>query len=236
MDTLHPNWVTEGTLDFEYKKYLLLAYLQHCKAHFDQTRLFPPLSELVNHYRNLAELKNGLNALNEKFPRELKALDAPKLEMKYETTVPEAEYISTITEIADFALPSLLDSIHEGQDIYELVERNTEIIPIGIEPIYRDEGFLLINDEPDPEIYIYSFRHSIIPHPGENTRALGLTYLYSERKSLSNTVEQIKLDLIQRFRDLPNPATFFCVSHLHVPMSETLLPVSKRLLMKRLAS
>jgi hypothetical protein len=65
---------------------------------------------------------------------------------------------------------------------------------------------------------------------------LGLTYHYAVRKSITNPVEQIKLDLTRRFQDMPNPATFFCYSHLQVPLSETLLPVSKRLLMKRLAA
>ncbi len=35
METLNKNWLTEGWMDLEYKKYLLLAYLQETAASFD---------------------------------------------------------------------------------------------------------------------------------------------------------------------------------------------------------
>ncbi|MFN9801123.1 MAG: hypothetical protein ACK54P_13990, partial [Bacteroidota bacterium] len=75
MESLPLNWVTEGTLDAEYKKYILLAYLQHCRQRFGETRLYPPLAELVEHYRHLTGLKQGMEGLQERFPRDLTGLD-----------------------------------------------------------------------------------------------------------------------------------------------------------------
>jgi hypothetical protein len=236
METLHPNWVTEGTLDFEYKKYILLAYLQHCRERFGETRLYPPLAELVQHYRQLAGLKAGMEGMQDQFPRELQGIDFKRLEMHYEPAFNPDEYISTITDIIDFALPTVRETIREGKDIYEFIERHIEFMPVGIEPIYRDEGFLLIHEEPQSDVFIYAFRYSVIPHSEENLRGLELKYLCSERRSLANTIEQIKLSLSQRYPEFPNPATFFCLSRLQVPLSETLLPVTKRILMKRLAA
>lgn len=236
MDTLPINWVTDQPLDSEYKRYILLAYLQSCRNHFGKVRLFPPLSELVGHYRNITQLREGLERMRDQFPKELKALESHTLEMKYEQVFPESEYISTITEVAEFAIPTLREAIQEGRDIYELVEKHIEITPVGVVPIYRDEGFLLVQEDAQREVYIYSFHHSIIPQPGENTRALALKYLYSEERTLAHTIEHIKLDLARRFREHPNPATFYCLSRLSVPLSETLLPVSKRLLLKYLAA
>lgn len=236
MESLPLNWVTEGTLDAEYKKYILLAYLQHCRQRFEETRLYPPLAELVEHYRHLTGLKQGMEGLQERFPRDLTGLDIKRLEMNYTSGIIPDEYSSTITEILGFALPGISDTIREGRDIYEFVERHIEFHPVGIEPIYRHEGFLLVNEEPDPDVYIYSFRYSIIPGPEENMRGLELHYLLSERRSIANTIEQIKLSLAKRFPELPNPATFFCLSRMHVPLAETLLPVTRRMLMKRLAA
>jgi len=236
MDTLHPNWVTEGTLDFEYKKYLLLAYLQHCRERFGENRLYPPLAELVGHYRSLQDLRAGMEGIHDQFPKELTGLDMRRLEMNFESAVQPDEYISTITEIIDFALPSLHDAIREGRDIYEFVEQHLDFSPVGVEPIYRNEGFLLVHDESHPEVYIYSFRFGVIPNALEGMRGLELTYLYAERRSLANPIEAIKRNLSQRFREFPNPATFLCVSRLRVPIAETLLPVTKRIMMKRLAA
>ena len=46
MATLDKNWLTDGWMDFEYKKYVLLAYLQETAQQFDQKKLYPRLSEL----------------------------------------------------------------------------------------------------------------------------------------------------------------------------------------------
>jgi len=236
MATLPHNWVTDAPHDFEYKKYVLLAYLQHCRSQFGEARLYPPLADLVLHYRNLTGLKSGLEDMQDQFPKDLLGIDIRRLEMRYESCFNPEDYLSAITETIEFALPSVKDAIQEGKEIYDLVERHIEFSPVGIEPIYRDEGFLLINEEPDSDVFVYSFRYSIIPQTGETLRGLELNYLYSEQRSLVNQIEQIKLNLIKRFSEFPNPATFFCLSRLQVPLSETLLPVTRRLLMRRLAA
>ena len=39
MEFLNKNWITENQIDFEYKKYMLLAYLQHVSENFTDKRL-----------------------------------------------------------------------------------------------------------------------------------------------------------------------------------------------------
>ena len=58
MERLNENWITENHIDFEYKKYLLLAYLQHVSERFTETKLYPAFGELVQHYRNLVSLRD----------------------------------------------------------------------------------------------------------------------------------------------------------------------------------
>ena len=53
MKNLSENWITEGWVDFEYKKYVLLAYLQHVESQVKEGKLYPPLGELVQHYSKL---------------------------------------------------------------------------------------------------------------------------------------------------------------------------------------
>ena len=62
MEKLSKDWLTQGLIDFEYKKYLLLAYLQKAKKSFEKVELYPFLADLVFHYRNLtsSELSNHL--------------------------------------------------------------------------------------------------------------------------------------------------------------------------------
>ncbi len=53
MKTLSQSWFAEGYIDFELKKYTLLAYLQEVNAYFSQNKLYPQLADLVFHYNNI---------------------------------------------------------------------------------------------------------------------------------------------------------------------------------------
>ena len=69
MEKLSNDWLTQGLIDFEYKKYLLLAYLQTVKSSFGKGELYPFLADLVFHYRNLQALKENKSLIREAFPR-----------------------------------------------------------------------------------------------------------------------------------------------------------------------
>ena len=49
MEKLSQDWLTQGLIDFEYKKYVLLAYLKTAKESFGRVELYPFLTDLVFH-------------------------------------------------------------------------------------------------------------------------------------------------------------------------------------------
>lgn len=236
MKTLDNNWMTEGPMDFEYKKYILLAYLQTCKVHFDETKLYPPLGDLLRHYQNLNELKHGVEQMQQSFPKEFSGFDFKKLQLQYEQHEINDEHIQTITDIVEFALPTIKSTIEDGKLIYEFVEKNIEIMPVGIVPMYNSEGYMLLNEDKTPDVHIYQYQYSVIHTVSENLRSLSLNYLFKEVRSISNSIENIKLSLIKKFKEMPQPATYFCVSKINLPLIETLLPVAKRVMITRVLS
>jgi hypothetical protein len=58
MKTLSQTWFADGYIDFELKKYTLLAYLQEINRYFCQNKLYPQLADIIFHYNNLVERKN----------------------------------------------------------------------------------------------------------------------------------------------------------------------------------
>jgi hypothetical protein len=234
MQTLEINWITEGSLDFEYKKYRLLAYLQHCKGEFHSTRLYPPMGELVMHYRHLGSLQSEMSRLRESLPKELKGIDPATGEWMYESPIVNDGALQSVEDIIAFAIPSIQDTLREGQSIFEFAEKNIEINPVGVVPVYHREGYLLLNEHSGNDIGIYEYKHSVITTAQENLQSLSFRYLYTETRSLSNPVENIKQSLARKFNWLPNPATWYCYSKIHLPAHETLLPITKRMLLRML--
>jgi hypothetical protein len=56
------------------------------------------------------------------------------------------------------------------------------------------------------------------------------------QRSISNTYEHIKSELIRSRRSLPNPAVYSIETELTYPVDETLLPIAKRRLVKFICS
>ena len=53
---LDPEWIFQDPIDFEHKKYTLLAYLQKCDKRFDELKIYPDFVELSLHLANLQSI------------------------------------------------------------------------------------------------------------------------------------------------------------------------------------
>src|ERR1700733_14716627 len=141
METLDKNWLTDGLIDFEYKKYLLLAYLQQAGKNFDERKLYPKLSELVEHYKSLQLFKEKKVAVAKDFPKEISKLDFEKFRVEYKEVFEDDELIKEIDTIVEFAMPEIESKLGLGKELYEEVEDKLEVFPVGILPLRTDEGY-----------------------------------------------------------------------------------------------
>lgn len=235
MSTLAVNWLTEGLIDFEYKKYLLLAYLKTAKAEFGQQRLYPVFSDLIMHYRNLQQVKEHKKLVYEQFPERISRADFEKLELVYEKIVEDDETMQQIEEIIQYAAPLFGEAVEEGKELYDFVERHLEISPVGITPIYHNEGYFFLEAFPGKETQVYVYRITVFENTYEKYRGINTQLLQTVRRGLAQTHESLKVQLVRERQELPNPATFAVVSRVPVPLENSLLPIAKRSLVKYVA-
>ncbi len=236
MTGLKHDWLTEGMIDYEYKKYVLLAYLKDIRVRFDLAELYPFLSDLILHYKNLQQVKNNKEVIYESFPKSISKADFQKLKFTYQYIVKDDEVMDELASIISFALPKLQEVIGIGKELYDLVEENMEMESVGLAPIYNNEGYVLVNQDAAREVKVYRYQLSVLEQSNERYRAINTTFLYDDFKDFSRTFEKIKLDLAKRFWELPNPATFLVISKIKFPLPQTVLPVAKRLLVKKLST
>jgi hypothetical protein len=232
MKNLPVNWLTEGLVDFEYKKYLLLAYLEGVKSEFAASRLFPVFSDLIMHYQNLQQVKEHKKLVYEKFPQRISRADFEKLKLVYEKIVEDDETMKEIEEILQFAAPRFSRVVNTGKEIYDYIESNLEISPVGITPIYHDEGYLFLDTFPGRETFVYAYQMSIFENTYETYRGIRTEHLETVRRGLADTHENLKLSLARQRKHLPNPATFVIVAKVSCPFEQSLLPIAKRRLVK----
>lgn len=232
------NWLTEGFVDFEYKKYTLLAYLQYIKSQFDKRKLYPMLSDLIFHYKNLLQLKENQQFLATNFPKKLTKADLEQLKLTYTSILQDDTQanllMKELDEIIEFALPKMNTTLEEGKQIYDRIDQSLEIAPIGITPIYFREGYLFLCVYSQNDVQIYRYQMSLFERADETLRGIHFSLVDTLSKNRFETYESIKLNLAKTDKSLPNPATFLMHAQILCSLESSLLPIAKRRLMSYL--
>ena len=236
MKNLKDNWLIDGLIDFEFKKYVLLAYLKNVKESFGRVELYPHLSDLVFHYRNLVALQENKALIYESFPKELSLENLKTLELNYKKMIGDDAVMQELESIMEFAVPQLKDFMKEGSTIYEFVESKVELSHVGVVPLYASEGYMFITQPPEKETNVYRYQVTVYQSSSESMRGLQTQLICTTQYNLTNTYEHMKRELIRQYADLPNPAAFLLLSKIKFPYLQTLVPVAKRLLVKHLSN
>jgi hypothetical protein len=232
MKTLSETWFAEGYIDFELKKYTLLAYLQQVNNCFTESKLYPQLADVIFHYNNLHALKENKKFLQEQFPKKLTGVQIEKLQLLYEQIIEDDELMQELEEIITFSADKLKAAISSGTEIYEFVEDKLNIFPVGLVPLDTNEGYFFLSEGTYRSTIVYQYRLSFFEKHDEKYRAIRTEYVSEWERNIVNTYENIKAELLRNKRDLPNPAVYSIETVLSFPISETLLPVAKRSLVR----
>lgn len=231
---LSETWFVEGHIDFELQQYRVLAYLQDVERHFAETKLYPQLSDLILHYRNLVAFREQKGALEARFPAELKGIDAAQKSLLWEKLLSTDAGMQELEDIVSYAIQQFKPAIESGSTIYEYVEKEVAIEPVGVVPLYKREGYLLLRVGHRAPTQAYRYTTTIFEEESTRCRGLRLQYVDSWQSSVTTTAESIKRSIIRANPDLPQPAVYRIETGLQVPLKETLLPIAKRLLVRHI--
>jgi hypothetical protein len=236
MKSLSETWFAEGYIDFELKKYTLLAYLQEVNKYFNENKLYPQLADVIFHYNNIVAFRENKKFLQEHFPKQLTEINMQKLQLAYEEMIEDTELMKELEDIIQYSAQKIKGTIETGTEIYEFVESNLTIEPVGIIPLDVNEGYFFLRDSRYNDTVVYQYRLTIFEKHDEKYRGIRTDYVQQWRRTVSNSPENLKRLLIKERKELPNPAVYNIESNLAYPLEETLLPIAKRSFVKYLSN
>jgi hypothetical protein len=145
--------------------------------------------------------------------------------------------LAEVERMVDWGLPLVKKTLDEGVAVYEYVDENTHIEKVGVMPKYQNEGYVFVPNYQEKRLRLYQFEISIF-HSSDDTYRSLKTHLIDavEWGKVVQSPNAIKLDLIKKYQELPNPATFSIATKLECPYRETLFPVAKRKLVRHLSN
>src|SRR3954453_9708586 len=112
MKALSETWFADGYIDFELKKYTLLAYLQEVNKYFNENKLYPQLADVIFHYNNLVAFRENKKFLQEHFPKRFTGIQMEKLQMLYEQMIGDDELMQELEEIINYSAPTIKNTIN----------------------------------------------------------------------------------------------------------------------------
>lgn len=117
---LSTKWFIEDPIDFEYKQYLLLAYLQNVENSFLEKRLSPHLLHLEKLVDELLSFQSSFKLIKKDFDRNRYVyFDNVKLEGENDETIVQ------VIEIVDFSIPQIEPRLSMG---YKILSKNKQIL------------------------------------------------------------------------------------------------------------
>ena len=236
MKSLSINWFIEGSIDFEHKKYILLNYLQEINRHFDRSKLYPNLTDLIFHYNNLLDFKRNKTVLQQAFPQQMTKADIEAVKLTYQKIIQDDSSMLEIENIISYSLQKMDPAIQIGKEIYDFVESHLNIDPIGLVPLMPYSGYFSLRNGRERTNWVYEYQITIFENKDDKFRGINIQFVDTYEQSFTTTPEAIKLDLISRHKHLPNPAVYYVASDINFPLEQTLLPVAKRSLVKYISS
>lgn len=237
MADLNKNWLTEKYIDFEYKKYVLLAWLQEVNNNFQDQKLYPFLAQLIEHYRELVHLRNDRSAFLSKLPKQLKGIDLKHLELEFETQIDGGQdLLKELEEILHYSIEQMETTLKNGKMLYEEIESHLRLESVGIQPVQNSFGYLMLSKANSSETKVYEYQVSFFEQAADTYRGLNTNYIASYTRSLTYTPERIKAELLKRTTFFYPPATYLIESDRDIPFEETFFPIARRMMIRKISS
>ena len=166
---------------------------------------------------------------------QLTDINIQKLQFAYEKMIEDDELMKELEDIIQYSARKIKSTIKVGAEIYEFVEDKLNIEPVGLIPLDVNEGYLFIKDGTYSNTVVYQYRMTIFEKHDEKYRGIRTDYVESWQRTVSNSPQNIKSELIRNKKNLPNPAVYHIETDLAYPLEETLLPIAKRSFVKYIA-
>lgn len=223
---LSENWITDYTLDTEYKQYLALAYIRQTEEYLMHWRLHPHLPDLQQHLQNMYTLRFEQKKMQDFVNKEIKSIDWENKRIIYEQDKELEKIWEPVEAILAFSTPLFEKTLENAKEIEQEIEQNLSFYTLGIEPIYKKEGILLLSDLQSRMAYAFSYTSGLYNTVGGRWISTQTRFLTRARITLLHTLHAFKATLLKNYRTVPTPATFVLESEKKLPIKQTLLPIA----------
>jgi hypothetical protein len=229
---METDWVFQEPIDFEHKKYVLLAYFKKVDDLLLQNKIYPTFIELSLHLASLQTLvkekvilstnKTFLSCDDEVLLKELTAKSIPELNTDEKLELQKIVHHSA-TQFLDYfsVVKSYWATIYESIDM--TIKRNRKYLT-------KPKGYIVYTHTNHNHIHVWEYQiNELAPNIDEYNIKINLIYEGNKKElSLNKVIEEYSSFTERESKIAP---VFDFKSTKEYPIDETLLPLFKRRLL-----
>ena len=218
------SWLIDGPIDYELKKYKMLAILSRMRADLKRNSVWPVIQYVENQLDLLYRTKFEMEVKEEK-SRVAKDIDFFNFEIIYETiNNTSVTNDGIIDNIIDDAILEFGEVYMESRELWRSIENNLNLTWIPQKPSRVNKGYLIIPFE-DGVCYAYEFEKLF--KTTNSWRDITL--------SLVDTFDYSSANIIKFCNDFQNNENTLMFARMGIkikgiPLNETIVPISKQIL------
>lgn len=207
MVNLANDWLTKEPIDFEYKKYILLAYEKQKQKLCDRKFLYPSLSEILQHHKSITKFLSNCKKIEES-SKKLKEIDFNKNQLIYESNIID-ENLDELKEIAEFGKLIFEELMERFKIFYNIVEKGIKIQGYQYDILGGEDGYIELYHGLKPIYYNYK-----------------LIRLYNIESEYILSLEEIEDGYF--YKNRYNRNFYRVITDKDLPFYATVMPVVKR--------
>lgn len=210
------NWFYRPRLDYELKRYEALAFEQYLDKCHGSGVLFPPQKELLLQINTIQSFLTEIKSDKFLVEKSLKAVSLVSEKIFHESVYDQS--LLEVEKICNYLMKKIIPFKQKFEQLKNEAENSIRIHPIGILPIYKNEGWFLLENENKVDAYLFKRSFIIGDH-------CSVDYFRSfEFKNFQSTHE-IKRKLMYAYSELPNPATYLIKYSQVFSTTHTIIPI-----------
>lgn len=213
MDILLKDWIFQGPIDYEFKKYKLLSAGMKYQSMIRENRIYPVISELESHLENLYKFKYTIDENSSKLQK-IKGIDLDTMSIQYENEHnEELEILQKISEDAT----SFLEKIYKDvRGKWRELEKCMSITQIPIKKSVYTKGYVIICTSSIQ--YFYSFNK---PNPKQDPKKFKIEYNFGPEDF---NLEKIS-EFSESFREDPKIMVIRADVKKDLPIEDAIIPI-----------
>jgi hypothetical protein len=234
MNNLSIKSIINPEQDSELTTYKILGTLKEYLSNIRKFKIYPGLSDLIGLVVRLENLRKSISKPKDS-DDDLIILDDEILtsgelqpaENYTEDRDNSAEYITWV-------ISQINPILEEGIAVYNFVDQNMELKLINGDPLYKNEGYLIIPDNTTSVFNIYKFNSLMLKSDNYPERSIKTEFIQSIPAIDSDNIKIQYRTLLNYVGNNTLPV-YVCDTELDFPYEESIFQIARKKLLSRLS-